>query len=68
VFFQSTFREADPMQAALDGFCEFFKCDDPHVEETAPLRPSDSVDFAALTVQFARNKSRETNLRAVGGA
>ena len=45
------------MQAALDGFCEFFKCDDPHVEETAPLRPSDSVDFAALTVQFARNKS-----------
>jgi SpoVK/Ycf46/Vps4 family AAA+-type ATPase len=51
VFFQSKFREAEPMQAALDGFGEFFKCEDLDSDVVAPLRPSESVDFQALTRQ-----------------
>jgi hypothetical protein len=60
VFFQSTFRNADPMQAALDGFCEFFKCED----KAEARLPSQSVNFSALTAQHARSCSADVMNRA----
>jgi hypothetical protein len=51
VFFETKFREAEPMQAALDGFRECVKFEDLDLDVVTPLRPSESVDYLALTRQ-----------------
>ena len=56
VYFQTKFREEDPMTAAIDGFKEFFKIDEGKAKKGGEAA-KDSVDFPALTRQFSQSQS-----------
>jgi SpoVK/Ycf46/Vps4 family AAA+-type ATPase len=57
VYFQTKFREPDPIQAALDGFSEFFQVS----PNSSDLTIATGVDFQALTRQNSASYSPPKN-------